>query len=252
MKALVLAAGKDTRLGPLTNHVPKAMLPVGGRPLLEHIIELLRRHGITEIAVNLHHKPDAILRHFGSGEAWGVHLRYSYEASLLGSAGTALRHLAWIYPDPFLVYYGDVYSDMNLTELIEHHRAGQAAATMAVTRVDDPTHRGIVEFDADQRVRRFVEKPPADQVFSRWSNSGICVLNPEVLHFVSDIPSDFGQDVFPRLLEAGVHIQAYPITGTLIDIGTPENLQRAQQAAAGLTQPQPAGVGRVGIPSATA
>ena len=106
--------------------------------------------------------------------------------------------------------------------------------------------------DADQRVRRFVEKPPADQVFSRWSNSGICVLNPEVLHFVSDIPSDFGQDVFPRLLEAGVHIQAYPITGTLIDIGTPENLQRAQQAAAGLTPPPPAGVGRVGIPSATA
>lgn len=252
MKALVLAAGKGTRLGSLTNHVPKPMLPVSGRPLLEHIVELLRRHAITDIAINLHHKPDAILRHFGAGEAWGVHLRYSYEASLLGSAGTALRYLAWVYPDPFLVYYGNVYSDVNLTELIEHHCAGQAAATIVVNPVDDPTRRSIVEFDAERRVRRFVDKPPADQVFSRWSNSGIYVLNPEVLHFVSDIPSDFGQDVFPRLLEAGVHIQAHPITGTLIDISTPDNLQRAQQAAAGLTPPQPAGVGRLGITSATA
>src|SRR3990172_1679510 len=146
MKALILAAGKGPRLGPLTNHVPKPMLPVGDRPLLQHIIELLRRHDIADIAINLHHKPDAILRHFGSGEAWGVRLRYSYEASLLGSAGTALRHLAWVYPDPFLVYYGDVYSDMNLTELIEYHRVSQAAATVTVNLVDDPTRCGIVEF----------------------------------------------------------------------------------------------------------
>src|SRR3990170_3871016 len=168
MKALVLAAGKDTRLGPLTNHVPKPMLPVGGRPLLEHIIELLRRHGIVDIAINLHYKPDAVLRHFGSGEPWGVHLRYSYEASLLGSAGTALRQLAWIYPDPFVVYYGDVYSDADLSALIEQHRSSGAAATIAVHQVDDPTRCGIVEFGGDRRVRRFVEKPAADQVFSRW------------------------------------------------------------------------------------
>ena len=252
MKALVLAASKGTRLGPLTNHVPKPMLPIGGRPLLEHVIELLRRHGITDIAVNLHYQPDAILRHFGSGEAWGVHLRYSYEASLLGSAGTALRHLAWVYPDPFLVYYGDVYSDMNLTELIEQHRSGRAAATIAVNLVDGQTRSSIVEFDADRRVRRFVEPPPDDQVLSRWSNSGIYVLNPEVLRFVSDIPSDFGHDVFPRLLEADVPLQAYPTTSTLIHIGTPENLQRAQQAAAGLTPPHAAGIGRVRITSATA
>src|SRR3972149_3347488 len=139
MKALVLAAGKGTRLGALTHHIPKPMLPVGGRPLLEHILEPLRRHNITDIAINLHHKPEAILRHFGSGDVWGVHLRYSYEAALLGSAGTALRHLAWVYPDSFLLYYGDVYTDADLTELIECHRSSQAVATIAVNQGDDQT-----------------------------------------------------------------------------------------------------------------
>jgi len=251
MKALVLAAGQGTRLGTLTTNIPKPMLPVGDKPLLEHIIELLRQHGIVDIAVNLHHKPDAILRHFGSGEAWGARLRYSYEATLLGSAGTALRHLAWVHPDPFLVYYGDVYSDVNLTDLMEHHRDSHAAATIAVNEIDDPTRCGIVEFDAEYRVQHFVEKPAADQVFSRWSNSGIYVLNPEVLHFVRDIPSDFGHDIFPRLLESGLNIQAHPINGTLIDIGTPENYQRVQQIAAAKTS-TPVPIGRMDMASTTA
>ena len=229
MKALVLAAGMGTRLGPLTRNIPKPMLPVGGRPLLEHIIERLRHYGITDIALNLHHKPDVILSHFGSGETWGVRLRYSYESSLLGSAGTALRQLAWVYPDPFMVYYGDVYTDADLGALIDQHAGGDAAATIAVHQVDDPTRCGIVEFDANGCVRRFVEKPPADQVFSNWANSGIYVLNPEVLRYVTDIPSDFGSDIFPRLLEAGLSIQVHPLSGTLVDIGTPENYRALQQ-----------------------
>src|SRR3990170_3893903 len=140
MKALILSAGNGTRLGHLTDHVPKPMLSVGGKPLLEHIVALLRRHGISEIAINLHYRPDVILDHFGSGEAFNVHLVYCYEATLLGTAGSALSCLNWVYPDPFLVYYGDVYSDMNLTEVIEHHRAGQAPAPMGVTRVHVLVH----------------------------------------------------------------------------------------------------------------
>ena len=229
MKALILAAGLGTRLGSLTRNIPKPMLPVGGRPLLEHIVELLRSHGITEITLNLHHKPDAILNHFGSGEAWGVRLRYSYEAELLGSAGAALRHLAWFYPDPFLVYYGDVYSDANLSDLVQRHLLSGAAATIAVHQAPDPTRCCIVEFDKNGRVLSFVEKPSADRVFSNWAISGIYVLNPEVLHFVTGIPCDFEYDVFPRLLDAGQMIQVYPLTGTLIDIGTPENYQSVQQ-----------------------
>ncbi len=248
MKALVLAAGLGTRLGALTRHTPKPMLPVGGKPLLEHIVELLRRHGIADVAINLHHKPDVILRHFGSGEAWSVRLRYSYEAVLLGTAGAALRHLAWLYPDPFLVYYGDVYSDVNLTDLIERHRTSGAAATLVVYQADHPTpptppreashtHKGVVEFDASGRVQRFAEEPPAEAALSNWTNAGIYVLNPDVLRYASDIPSDFGHDVFPRLLEAGHHVQAYPIGGPLIDIDSPENYRAAQElfAATGVT-----------------
>ena len=229
MKAMILAAGKGTRLGHLTNHLPKPMLPLGGRPLLEHIVELLRRHNLIDIAINLHHQPDAILRHFGSGEVWGVRLRYSYEASLLGSAGTALRHLAWVHPDPFVVYYGDVYSDVNLSEMIAAHLCGGMSATIAVHQVADPSQCGIVEFDRAGRALRFVEKPRPDQVFSNWANSGIYVLSPEVLRFVTDIPADFGHDVFPAALAAGWDIQVYPVRTPLIDIGTPENYRLAQQ-----------------------
>lgn len=251
MKALVLAAGLGARLGSLTRSLPKPMLPLGGKPLLEHIIELLRRHGITDVALNLHYKPDAILRHFGSGEAWGMRLRYTYEATLLGSAGTALRQLAWVYPDPFLLYYGDTYSDANLTDVIECHRAANAVATIVVNQVDDPTRCGIVEFDDSRRVQRFVEKPPADQVFSNWANSGIYVLNPDVLRYVNDIPSDFGRDIFPRLLQAGLPVQAYPFTGTLIDIGTPDNYQAAQQLfASGSAPSQSAQLKRIDVSSA--
>lgn len=252
MKALVLAAGLGTRLGSLTHNVPKPMLPLGGKPLLERIIELLRQHGIVDIALNLHHKPDVILRHFGSGEAWGVRLRYSYEATLLGSAGTALRQLSWLYPDPFLVYYGDVYSDIDLSELIDRHRGGSALATIAVHPVDDPTRCGIVEFDADGGVTRFVEKPAADQVFSHFANSGIYVMQAEVLRYVTDIPSDFGSHVFPRLLEAGQRIQACPVKGTVIDIGMPESYQRAQQLFVGdEAQPAPPRLSRMEIGTAT-
>lgn len=253
MKAIVLSAGLGTRLGPLTRNVPKPMLPLGAKPLLEHILELLRKHGIVDVALNLHHKPDVILRHFGSGEGWGMRLRYSYEAALLGSAGTALRQLAWVYPESFLVYYGDVYSDINLTEMIERHRASGAAATIAVHTVDDPTRCGIVEFDAAGCVTRFVEKPAADQVFSNWANSGIYILQPEVLRHVSDIPADFGSDVFPRLVADGQRIDVYPVDGCVIDIGTPENYQRAQQLFAEPdTPPAPSRLPRMGITTAIA
>lgn len=251
MKAVLLSAGLGTRLGPLTTATPKSMLPVNNRPLLEHIVELLCRHNFNDIAVNLHHKPDVILRHFGSGEAWGVRLRYSYEASLLGSAGTALRQLAWVYPDPFLVYYGDVFTDLNLTKLMEQHRSSGAAATIVVNPVDDPTRVGIVEFDANRRVRRFVEKPRAEEVFSNWANSGIYILNPEVLHYVTDLPADFGHDIFPRLIEAGLHIQAHPYNGTLIDIGTPETYRAVQQLF--VESPTPSGrLNRMDVSTATA
>ena len=231
MKALILAAGEGTRLRPLTADRPKPMLPVGGIPLLEQIVSLLKRHGITEIAINLHYKPWTIVHHLGLGQRWGVQIHYSFEEKLLGSAGAAKR-LERYFDQSFVIFYGDVYTEMDLSALMAEHNRRGALVTMALYAVDNPTACGIAELDAESRIRRFVEKPAPDQVFSRLANSGIFVVEPEVLSWLpADQPLDFGRDVFPGMLAAGQAIIGYPIAEPLIDIGTPENYQKAQRLA---------------------
>jgi NDP-sugar pyrophosphorylase family protein len=233
VRALVLAAGEGQRLRPLTRDRPKPMLPVGDRPLLEHIICLLREHGITEIAINLHYKPWSILDYLGDGQRWGVQIRYSVEEQLLGSAGAA-RRLSWYWQgEPFLVFYGDLYTDLDIGDLIATHRRRSPQLTMAVYEVDNPTACGIVELDGQDRVVRFVEKPAPDQVFSRLANAGVFVVEPRLLDLVPpDTPYDFGHDLFPQLLARGLPMLGYRIQQRLIDIGTPENYRRAQEMAA--------------------
>jgi NDP-sugar pyrophosphorylase family protein len=232
MKALILAAGEGTRLRPLTADRPKPMLPVGGVPLLEQIVTLLKRHSITDIAINLHHKPWTIIHHLGHGRHWGVRIHYSFEETLLGSAGAAKR-LEWYLDESFIVFYGDLYTDLDLSSLVAAHRKGNAPITMALYAVDNPTECGIVELDAQSRVRRFVEKPPPEQVFSRLANAGVLVVEPKVLSWLpSDQYLDFGHDVFPQILTSDQSIVGHPIKDTLIDIGTPENYKKAQQLAA--------------------
>ncbi len=232
MKALILAAGEGTRLRPLTVDRPKPMLPVGGVPLLEQIVSLLKRHGVIDIAINLHYKPWAIVQHLGQGRRWGVRITYSFEEELLGSAGAAKR-LEWFFDESFIVFYGDVYTEMDLSRLMAAHKQGGALVTMALYSVDNPTECGIVELDAQSRVRRFVEKPAPDRVFSRLANAGIFVVEPEVLSWLpADRYLDFGHDVFPGMLASGQAIVGHPITDTLIDIGTPESYRKAQDFAA--------------------
>jgi NDP-sugar pyrophosphorylase family protein len=232
MKALILAAGEGSRLRPLTADRPKPMLPVGDAPLLEKIVSLLKRHGIIDIAINLHYKPWAIVQHLEYGRHLGVHIHYSFEEELLGSAGAAKR-LEWFLDESFIVFYGDVYTNMDLSRLIEVHRDSGAMVTMALYAVDNPTECGIVELDDHSRVRRFAEKPAPDQVFSRLANAGIYVVEPEVLSWLpADRQLDFGHDVFPQMLASGQTIAGYPIADALIDIGTPENYRKAQKLAA--------------------
>jgi NDP-sugar pyrophosphorylase family protein len=232
MKALILAAGEGTRLRPLTADRPKPMLPVGGVPLIEQIISLLKRHGITEIAINLHYKPWAIVNHLGGGRRLGVRIQYSLEEQLLGSAGAAKR-LDWYLNETFIVFYGDVYTNMDLAGLVAAHRKGGASITMALYSVDNPTECGIVELDAQAHVRRFVEKPAPNQIFSRLANAGILVVEPHVLtRLPSNQPLDFGHDILPHMLNSGEPIVGYPITAPLIDIGKPETYQKAQALAA--------------------
>jgi NDP-sugar pyrophosphorylase family protein len=232
MKALILAAGEGTGSRPLAADGPIPMLPVGGVPLVEHSVSLLQRHGVTHIAINLHHKPWAIVRHLGHGRRWGVRIHYSFEERLLGSAGAAKR-LEWYLDESFIVLHGDVYTEMELSAMMTAHRQGGAPITLALCESDSPTGYGLVELDGRSRVRRFVEKATPDRGFSRLAVAGICVVEPPVL---SGLPAerrlDFGQDVFRPMLAEGQTITGYSVTAPVIDIGTPENYQQARRLAA--------------------
>lgn len=234
VRALVLAAGEGQRLRPLTVDRPKPMLPVGSRPLLEQIVCLLRDYGITEIAINLHHKPQAIRDHFGDGTEFGVQIEYSYEEELLGSAGAVKKLEHYFRDGPFVVFYGDLYTDLDLGQLVSAHVSADALVTMSLYEVENPTACGIVELDERGLVTRFVEKPAAGEVFSRLANAGVFVVDPQVIGLIPPgLPFDFGQHVFPQMLTMGMPISGYVIHELLIDIGTPSNYARAQCIARG-------------------
>lgn len=241
MKALILAAGKGTRLGSLTEKYPKPMLSVGEQPLLAHHMQWLRSHGITEIAVNLHHAPDVIRTYFAAGERYGVEITYSYEPELMGTAGAAKR-LERFLDERFVVVYGDVFTNVDLARLESFHINALAGAgaglTMSLYHVPNPTECGLVDLDENGRVRRFVEKPPPEEVFTDLANSGILICDPGLL---AEVPAatvyDFGRDLLPKLLAGGYPVMGMPLSDGeyVIDIGTPAAYARAQELARALT-----------------
>lgn len=230
MKAMILAAGEGTRLRPLTDHIPKPMLLVAGKPILEHNLELLTRHGISDVVINLHHQPQTIVDHFGDGSRWGVHITYSFESELLGTAG-AVKKAQEQFASTFLTLYGDNLTTCDLGRLILFHRAKGGIATIALHYRDDPTASGIATLDDRDRITRFVEKPKSHQVFSHWVSAGLLVLEPEVLDVTPEGgPSDLGRDLFPSLLARGEGIYGYRMSQGeyLWWIDTPEDLQRVK------------------------
>ncbi|MBW7884360.1 MAG: nucleotidyltransferase family protein [Caldilineaceae bacterium] len=242
MKALILAAGKGTRLGHLTAEYPKPMLIVGEQPLLAHHVYWLRSHGVTQIAINLHHAPEVIPGYFGDGSAFGVEIVYSYEPDMLGTAGAA-KNLEWFLTERFAVIYGDVFTNMNLGRLAAFHAdrlqslGVESGFSMSLYRVPNPTECGLVEVDSIGHVRRFVEKPPADQVFTDLANAGIVVCDPQILTWIpKDTVFDFGRDLLPKLIQSGHPVFGLPIAGDeyVIDIGTPAAFLRAQELATSL------------------
>jgi NDP-sugar pyrophosphorylase family protein len=233
MNAMILAAGTGTRLHPMTETLAKPMVPIGGRPVLEHTVRWLRDHGIRRVAVNLHHRPESVSGHFGDGSRFDVEIRYSEEPELLGTAG-GVKRLESFFEDPFLVVYGDVLTDLDLGAFVTFHRSVGTAvhATLAVDRRPDVAQGGVVVLDADNRIRRFVEKPRPGEIRSSWVNSGVMVLDRALL---ARIPagrfSDFGREVLPQWLSDGVPVYGWPLpAGTfLADVGTPESYARADR-----------------------
>jgi NDP-sugar pyrophosphorylase family protein len=227
MNALVLAAGEGTRLRPLTLDRPKPMLQLAGRPLLEHLVALLARHGIRDIAINLHYRPETVVDHFGDGSGFGVRITYSHERQLLGSAGAA-RQLDWFLGDRFVVLYGDVLTDVDLSRLDEADRGFDGIGTIVLAENEDPTRSGIVQLDSVGRIIRFVEKP-ATARFGRLANSGIYVLHRRVLDLVPPgTPFDFGSDLFPSLLAAGLPLYGLATPDYVLDIGSVDRYRQAE------------------------
>ena len=210
---MLLAAGEGKRLQPLTDKIPKCMIEVGGRPLLEHNIRWLRQFGVKEIVINLYHLPELVMRRFGDGSRWDARITYIVEPRLLGTAG-AVKNVAHMFDRPFLVWYGDNISTCNLDRLWAAHRKRGGIATVALHRRDDVTQSGIAELDEDDRIIRFLEKPKPDQVFSNWVNAGIYALEIDMIDRIpSEGSPDFGRDIFPSLTNYQDAIYGYRMSG---------------------------------------
>jgi len=215
-----MAGGEGTRLRPQTSNLPKPMLPLVGRPMMEHIISLLRRHGITDIVVTVAFLPNAIRSYFGNGSELGVRMVYATEETPLGTAGS-VRNARDELTERFLVISGDVLTDINLTSLIEFHEKNSALATLALCAVENPLEFGIVITREDGSIERFLEKPGWGQVFSDTINTGIYVLEPEIFDVIPEGRAvDFSSEVFPTVLEAGAPLFGYVADGYWEDVGT--------------------------------
>ena len=233
MKAMVLAAGKGTRLFPLTGEVPKPMAPVVGKPLLQHTFELLARTGVDEVHVNVHHLAEVILGHYGEvARVDGMPVHFGREERLTGTAG-GVRRLASIarsFDEALVVVMGDALTDVDVREVVAFHEEKGALATLALTRVEDTSRYGVVKLDPEQSIVGFQEKPDPREAVSDLANTGIYVLEPEVLDYVPrDAFFDFAEDVFPRLLEAGEKLAGYEGDFYWSDVGTLEAYRAAQQ-----------------------
>ena len=234
MRALLLAAGYGTRLCPLTDYRPKAMVEIAARPMIDYSLDWLRRHGVDHVAINLHHMPGPLRKHVGDGSSFGLSVTYSYEPELLRSAG-ALVPLRSFFSDstPFIVLYGDVLTDIDLSLVIDKHERLEADATLVVTRTDEPTRCGVVEMNRAGRVSRLVEKPSFEDVRSEWVNGGVYVCSSSVLDAIPldcPVPYDFAGDLFPRMISAGANVVGYPTEELVLDVGSHDRLAAAADA----------------------
>jgi mannose-1-phosphate guanylyltransferase len=226
---MVLAAGKGTRLFPLTGEIPKPMAPVVGKPIIQHIFELLAEVGLREVHVNIHHLADAILDVYGNTfSVNGMKVCMTREEELVGTAGS-VRRIADRFGETFVVIMGDALTDVDVREVVAFHRERGALATLALMRVADTSQYGVVELDSNQDIVRFQEKPSPEEALSNLANTGIYVLEPEVLGYIPENTFfDFAEDLFPRLLAAGERLAGYEGGFYWSDIGTLEAYRAAQ------------------------
>jgi mannose-1-phosphate guanylyltransferase len=230
MKAFLLAAGNGTRLRPLTDTIPKCLVPVQDRPMLSIWMEVCRRAGISEILLNLHAHAD-VIRGALATMSNGLTVRAVEESVLLGSAGTLLANREWISSEPyFWILYADVLTNADLSKMLAFHRQGKLPITLGLTQVEDARRCGVANFDENMMITEFVEKPENPK--SNWAFSGIMLAQPSVLDAIArPAPADIGFHLLPQMVGK---MRAYRITDYLLDIGTRENYDLAQRTWPGL------------------
>lgn len=229
MKALFLAGGKGTRLKPLTDKLPKPMVPIMNKPLLERTMVHLKNSGISDIVISSCYQSQHIEAYFGTGEQLGLKIQYVVEDIPLGTGG-AIKKAGARFSDTFIVFNSDILSDIDMKKMMEYHKSSHALATIAVTEVKDPAAYGVIEYNTDGYAISFIEKPKPEQICSNFVNAGIYILEPEIL---KEIPADsvvsVEREVFPGILAKGNKIAVYKDNSYWMDIGTLEKYLQAHQ-----------------------
>ncbi len=224
MKAVIMAGGFGTRIQPLTNSIPKPMLPIMNRPMMEHTITSLRDVGITEFIILLYFKPDVIKEYFKDGSELGITITYVVPDDDYGTAGAVKRAQEYISDENFIIISGDLVTDFDFQKIFDYHIAKKSKLTITLTSVDNPLEFGIVIANKEGRIEKFLEKPSWGEVFSDTINTGIYIIEPEILDYIPKNENfDFGKDLFPLLMREGVELMAGNAQGYWRDVGNPES-----------------------------
>lgn len=230
MKAVVMAGGEGSRLRPITANVPKPLTPVCNRPLMEHILLLLKRNGINDVVATLHYLADEVQSMFGDGSDYDLNLSYSIEDTPLGTAGSVKKAESLLKDGTFFIVSGDALTDCDLTKALQFHKEKGSVATLILARVQSPLDFGVVITDEEGRIKRFLEKPSWSEVFSDTVNTGMYILEPEIFDLMqSETPYDWSSDIFPRLLEANKPLYGYVMDEYWCDVGTLNQYREAQE-----------------------
>jgi len=220
MKALFLAGGKGLRLQPLTNHLPKPMVPIMNKPLLERTMTNLKKSGITQIVISSCYQPQFIKNYFGNGERFGLEIKYIVEDKPLGTGG-AIKKAGYEFNDSFIVFNADILSDIDIDQMFDLHRSSNALATIATTQVENPSAYGVIESDENGYALSFVEKPSPESNACKSINAGIYIFEPEVLNAIPiESVVSVERETFPGILENGGKIAVYNSSCYWMDIGT--------------------------------
>ena len=224
MKAVVMAGGFGTRIQPLTNSIPKPMLPIMNRPMMEHTIVSLKNLGITEFIILLYFKPDVIKDYFKDGSAWGINITYVVPDDDYGTAGAVKKAQEYIGDENFIIISGDLVTDFDFQQIFDYHKAKNSKLTITLTSVENPFEFGVVIANEEGKIQKFLEKPSWGEVFSDTINTGIYIIEPEILNYIPKNENfDFAKDLFPLLMRQGIELMAGHAQGYWRDVGNPES-----------------------------